>query len=77
MSLIDGVQAEKAMLIEDLIQKTFTGEVELQEKRAGYQCSGCNTYFEDYIAFIYPDINKWPRYCPECGRRFKEANHAE
>lgn len=31
------------------------------------------TVFHDQIAFIYPGFEEWPKFCPECGRRFKEV----
>lgn len=49
------------------------GIADLVENHADYQCSGCGTVFTDHIAFIYPDFEKWPKYCPECGRRFREV----
>lgn len=49
------------------------GIADLVENCTDYQCSGCGTVFTDYIAFIYPGFEKWPKYCPECGRRFREV----
>lgn len=74
--MADGLKIERRM-----IDESFTcsmgvepfGIADLVETRTDYQCSGCGTVFTDYIAFIYTGFEKWPKYCPECGRRFREV----
>ena len=74
--MADGMKIERRMIDESFTYSMGVepfGNADLIEDRTDYRCSACETTFTDYIAFIYPDHERWPKYCPECERRFKEV----